>query len=180
MEAICINRTRLTYDMYRQGVVNYYKSRHMVLRAVSYAYGAAMLVLAYFSFLYLELALSLLFLGIAGAVFFWNLVGYRMGTKNSFMKFAGLHQSHYCVELEYRFFKDRLEQETEKTALTVFYNKIEEVCDFVDILVIVFDKQLIVVDKMAFPKEGWTKLQQVLAENHITIKGGAKHGKEEM
>lgn len=172
MEPIYINKTKLTYDMYKRGIVEVYRTEHMLMRAMSWTYAIVLLGFAYMFLIYpnIELAFISALLGVV--IIFWNTVGFRMGTKQSFMKFAGMHQSHYSVDMEYRFYEDKLEQETEKTELTLFYNKISKIYDFVDIVVIVYDKQMIIIDKMTFAsEEEWNGLVELFKKNEIKLKG---------
>lgn len=154
MEPLFINRTKLTYDMYKKGIVGSYKASHKILRAFSTAYAIILLFFSYIFLMDMNLTICIPFFIFAALILLWNGVGYRLGTKQSFMKFAELHQSHYFVEMEYRFYDNRVEQETSKTELTVLYDKISVLYDLYDILVIVFNKQVIVVDKGAFEAEG--------------------------
>ena len=73
--------------------------------------------------------------------------------------------------MEYRFYEDRIEQETSKTELTVRYDDISIVHNMEDILVIVFNKQVIIVDKKAFEAEGeLERLLELFKSRNIKIK----------
>ncbi len=160
MQPLYTNRTKLTYDMYKEGIIGNYKASHKILRAVSTAYALILLFFSYIFLLDMNLTICIPFFIFAALILFWNLIGYRLGTKQSFMKFAELHQSHYFIEMEYRFYDDRMEQETSKTELTVLYNNVSVIYNLFDILVIVFNKQVIIVDKGAFETEG--ELERIL------------------
>lgn len=166
MEPLYVNKTKLTYDMYKRGIVGNYKASHKLLRAFSTAYAIVLLFFSYIFFLDLNLTICIPFFIFAALILFWNSMGYRLGTKQSFLKFAKLHQSHYFIEMEYRFYSDRIEQETSKTELTVRYDKISTVYDMCDILVIVYNKQIIIVDKGAFEAEGELVCLLELFRNH--------------
>ncbi len=171
MEPLYINRTKLTYDMYKKGIIGNYKASHKLLRAFSMAYAIILLFFSYAFSLDLNLTVCIPFFLFAFAIIFWNCVGYRIGAKQSFMKFAKLHHSHYFIEMEYRFYEDRIEQETSKTELTVMYDKISIIYDMIDILVIVFNKQVIIVDKTSFEAKGELEcLLELFRSRSIKIK----------
>lgn len=153
MGPLYINKTKLTYDMYKKGIIGNYKASHILLRAFSTAYALILLFFSYVFSMDLNWTICIPFFIFGFIILFWNAIGYRMGTKRSFLKFAKLHQSHYYVEMEYRFYEDRIEQETSKTELTVRYDSISIVHDMLDILVIVFNKQVIIMDKAAFEED---------------------------
>lgn len=170
MEPRFLNRTSLTLDMYKRGIVANYKISHKVLRAFSTAYAITMLVIAFAGFLYFDWLICIPFLILGAVILFWNGWGYKLGTKKSFMKFAKLHGSHYQVEMEYRFYEDRLEQETSKTELAVMYKDLEMIYVLDDMLLILFDKKVIIVDKMSFVDESIDSVVQFLKEKGIKIR----------
>lgn len=150
MKPIFKNNTTLTLDMYREGIMASYKASHKLLRAMSFAYAIILLAIAYAFFLYMDWAISGVFLVFGVAIILWNIMGYKLGTKSSFLKFAELHGSHYQVEMEYRFYEERLEQETSKTELAVKYDDFDVVYVMEKILIIIFNKKVIMMDKDAF------------------------------
>lgn len=160
MEPLYLNRTKLTYDLFKKGIVGNYKASHKILRVLSMAYAIILIFWAYVFSLDMNLTVCIPFFVFGFAIIFWNFFGFRLGTKKNFLKFAKLHQSHYFVEMEYRFFDEKIEQETTKTELTVFYNTISIIYEMDDILVIVFNKQVIIIDKMSFEAE--TELESLL------------------
>lgn len=171
MGPLYINKTRLTYDMYKKGIIGNYKASHFLLRAFSTAYAIILLFFSYVFAIDLNWTVCIPFFLFGAVILFWNGAGYRLGTKQSFLKFAGLHQSHYYVDMEYRFYDDRIEQETSKTELTVSYGDISIVHDMEDILVIVFNKQVIIADKSAFEAEGeLERLLELFKSRNIKIR----------
>ena len=153
MEPSYKNRTNLTLDMYRNGVIAGYKSSHKFVRVISTAYAIVMLIMAVAFFLSLEFMVSGVFALLGGLILIWNIWGYRMGTKKSFMDFARLHDSHYQVDMEFRFYEERLEQETTKTEMAVMYKDIDVIYNTDEYFLIVFDKKLIIVEKSKFVDE---------------------------
>ena len=169
MEPKFINRTNLTLDMYTRGIVANYKVSHLFLRAFSTAYAIIMLVVAFAGFLYLDWVICIPFLILGLSIIFWNIWGYKLGTKKSFLKFANLHGSHYQVETEYRFYEDRLEQETSKTELTVMYKDFDRVYVFDDIILILFDKKVIIMDKLSFIDESYDNMVKFLYDKNVNV-----------
>lgn len=167
MEPRFINRTNLTLDMYKRGVVASYKMSHRILRAFSTAYAIIMLMIAFAGFLYFDWTICIPFFIFGGAIVFWNIWGFKIGTKKSFIKFANLHSSHYQVEMEYRFYEDRLEQETSKTEMTVMYKDFDIIYVLEDMLLILFDKKVIIADKMSFVDESYDNVVKFLQEKAI-------------
>lgn len=172
MEPIFKNKTNLTLDMYKDGIIKEYKLSHRFVRIISTAYAIVMLIMAVAFFLDLQFMVSFIFVILGAVVLIWNIWGYRWGTKSSFMKFARLHGSHYQVEMEFRFFNDRLEQETSKTELTVMYKNISIIYDTEDKLLIVFDKKLIIADKQQFVDESAENVIEFLKEKGIKVVKG--------
>lgn len=164
-----VNKTNLTLDMYSQGIISSYKASHKLLRVISAAYAIIMLFIAFAGFLYFDWIICIPFLVLGLAIIFWNIWGYKLGTKKSFMKFAKLHSSHYQVEMEYRFFEDRLEQETSKTELSVMYNDFDIVYELDEILIIIFNKKVIVMDKNSFVDADSTNVIEFLKEKSIKV-----------
>lgn len=169
MEPKFINKTNLTLDMYTRGIVANYKTSHLILRAFSTAYAIIMLIIAFAGFLYLDWIICIPFLILGLIIIFWNVWGYKLGTKKSFMKFANLHGSHYQVEIEYRFYEDRLEQETSKTHLAVMYKDFDRVYLFDDIILILFNKKVIVIDKLSFVDESYDDMVKFLYDKKVKI-----------
>lgn len=164
-----VNKTNLTLDMYSQGIISSYKASHKLLRIISAAYAIIMLFIAFAGFLYFDWIICIPFLALGLAIIFWNIWGYKLGTKKSFMKFAKLHSSHYQVEMEYRFYEDRLEQETSKTELAVMYNEFDIVYELDKILIIIFNKKVIVMDKNSFVDADSTSVIEFLKEKSIKV-----------
>ena len=169
MEPQFRNRTNLTLDMYKQGVVSNYKLQHKFLRASSTAYAIIMLGISFAGFLYFDWVLCLPFLALGLVILYWNIWGYKLGTKKSFMKFAKLHSSHYQVEMDYRFYEDRLEQETSKTELTVMYKDFGIVYIMYDFITIIFNKQVIIMDKSGFIDVDIDNVVKFLKEKNIKV-----------
>ena len=150
MEPLFRNNTKLTLDKYKNGVAENFRLSHRFSRAISTAYAIILLFLAFAVFWYIDLVIFAILVFVAGVTLFYFFYGYKIGTKKSFMKFAALHGSHYQVDMEYRFYEERLEQETDKTELAVMYKDIDCVRRTDDIILIVFDKQLILMDASGF------------------------------
>ncbi len=150
MEDIYKNHTKLTLDMYREGISDSYKASHRLLRALSFAYAIIMLLFAYVFFNFFWLLASLIFLLLGVIIIFWNVAGYKLGTKKSFLRFAALHSSHYQVEIDYYFRQEGLMQETAKTELFVKYGDMDIVYDTDNLILIVYNKKVIIVDKCSF------------------------------
>ena len=86
------------------------------------------------------------------------------------MRFAKIHGSHYQVDMEYRFYDDRIEQETAKTELAVMYKDFSVVCDMEEMLVIIFNKQVIIIDKSAFIDCNYEDVVKFLKERNVKVK----------
>jgi hypothetical protein len=71
--------------------------------------------------------------------------------------------------MEYRFYEDRLEQETSKTELTVLYKDFDRVYVLDDIILITFDKKLIIMDKKSFVDENSDNVIEFMKEKDIKI-----------
>lgn len=164
-----LNRTNLTLDMYSEGIISSYKTSHKMLRVISTAYAIIMLFIAFAGFLYFDWIICIPFLVLGLAIIFWNIWGYKWGTKKSFMKFAKLHSSHYQVEMEYRFYEDRLEQETSKTELTVMYKDFDVVYIMENSMIIIFNKKVIVMDRNSFVDVSDTNVIEFLKEKSIKV-----------
>ena len=169
MEPIFKNSTKLTFDLYKDGVTESFNSTHRILRAVSIAYAIIMIVGAYLLFIYNAL-FSVLFFILGVGILFWTFFGYKFSSKISFMRFAKLHGSHYQVDMEYRFYEDRIEQETSKTELAVMYKDFDIVGDAIDKLVIIFNKQVIVIDNSAFIDCNYEDVVKFLKEKKVKVK----------
>ncbi len=163
------NITTLNLDIYMEGIKESYRLTHRISRAFSYAYAIIMLVIACAFFLSADRLIGVFFLLFFLVIFFWNLVGYRLGTKGSFLDFAKLHGSHYQVEMEYRFYEDRLEQETDKTELTVLYNKIDVVYVTDKLILIIFDKKVIIIDKLSFIDCKYQDVIKFIQQNNVKV-----------
>lgn len=169
MEPIFRNNTKLTFDLYKDGVTESFNSTHRILRAVSIAYAVIMMAGAYLLFIY-NAVFAILFFVLGAGILFWTFWGYKMGSKISFMRFAKLHGSHYQVDMEYRFYEDRIEQETSKTELVVMYKDFDIVGDMIDKLVIIFNKQVIVIDNSAFIDCNYEDVVKFLKEKNVKVK----------
>lgn len=169
MDAKYENVTNLTLDMYMQGIKESYLQRNKIGRAISYAYAIIMMVIACAFFLSGEVALGGFFLVCGVIIFFWNLRGYRLGTKGSFLEFARLHGSHYQVEMTYRFYEDRLEQETDKTELTVPYDRIKVVYETTKCMIFFFDRKVIIMDKLSFIDCEYENVIEFIQEKNVKV-----------
>lgn len=169
MEPKFKNNTKLTLDLYKYGVSESFKASHRLLRALSLAYGVVMILVAC-KMLDYNTVFCILFLLLGVGILFWTLIGYKLGTKRSFMNFAKLHNSHYQIDMEFRFFDDRLEQETAKTELTVMYKDFSEICDLDDILVFMYKKQVIIMEKSAFIDCNYEDVIKFLKEKKIKVR----------
>lgn len=170
MRPIFKNNTTLTLDMYREGIIASYKASHKWLRAMSFAYAIILFIIAYAFFLFMDWMLGGIFLFFGAAIILWNMAGYKLGTKSSFIKFAELHDSHYQVEMEYRFYEERLEQETSKTELAVKYSDFDVMYEMDNILIIIFNKKVIIMDKTAFVYVSVEDVIKFLKEKNIKYK----------
>lgn|SRR5574344_632083 len=150
MEPKYINETKLTADLYQKGIVKSYRKTHKILLAVSTAYALLMLYISYVFLLDFDFTICIPLFLFGICIILWNTLGYKFGTKKSFKKFAKLHGSHYQVDIDFRFYEDYLEQETTKTKLTLMYKDIDIVYNMNDILLIIYTKQVIIVDKNTF------------------------------
>ncbi|MBQ3584711.1 MAG: YcxB family protein [Lachnospiraceae bacterium] len=170
MKSIFKNNTCLTMDMYREGIIANYKSSHKLLRAMSFAYAIILFIIAYAFFLFMDWTLGSVFLVLGIAIILWNLAGYKLGTKSSFLKFAELHGSHYQVDMEYRFYEERLEQETTKTELAVPYSDFDLVYEMEKILIFTFQKKVIIMDKSAFVDCNCEDVIKFIQNKNIKVK----------
>lgn len=169
MEPIFVNRTNLTLDMYKNGVVAGYKSSHGFVRILSTAYAIVMFLMAVAFFFSLEFIISGVFFLFGLIILIWNIWGYRIGTKRSFMDFARLHDSHYQVGMEFRFYDERLEQETSKTEMAVMYKNIDVIYNTDEYFLVMFDKKLIIMDKSKFVDETSENVIKFLKEKGIKV-----------
>ncbi len=170
MQPIFENKTVLTEDLYIRGVKEYYRKGHRLSRAFGFAYA---LLMAFFGMLMLydlNFLLGIPFVAVAGLLLFWHFKGYLMSAKKSFKKLALLHNSHYQVEMEFRFYESRLEQETEKTELTVGYNKINKMYICQDFIMLICDRSIMVLDAGGFTKGSVSDVRELLKQNHVKIK----------
>lgn len=170
MEPRFKNNTVLTADLYRKGIIGSFQKKHRIIRAISIAYAVLMLYIAYIFLLYFDFTVCIPFFIFGIVIILWNWFGYRIGTKKSFMKFAELHGSHYQVDMEIRFYEDHLEQETTMTELAVMYKDVDMVYDMNDILLIIYQKQVIIVDKNTFIDCTASDVIQFMKNKEIRIK----------
>lgn len=169
MQPIFENKTCLNEDMYIKGIKEYYKIGHRLSGIMAVAYAV---VLMGFSALFLYdlnfiMGISFLLLGIL--ILFWQFKGNTIFSKKSFRQFALMHNSHYQVEMDFRFYESHMEQETEKTELAVEYKNISDLYDFEDILLIVYDKKVIMMDKGSFVKGTADEIRELLKQNDVKI-----------
>jgi len=169
MQPIFENKTCLNEDMYIKGIKEYYKIGHRLSGIMAVAYG---IVLLGFSGLFLYdlnfiMGISFLLLGIL--ILFWQFKGNIILSKRSFRQFALMHNSHYQVDMDFRFYESHMEQETEKTELAVEYKSISDLYDFEDILLIVYDKKVIMMDKGSFVKGTADEIRELLKQNNVKI-----------
>lgn len=170
MRPIFKNNTTLTLDMYREGITASYKAGHRWLRGMSFAYAIILFIIAYAFFLYMDWTLAGIFLFFGSAIILWNFAGYKIGTKSSFLKFSELHNSHYQVEMEYRFYEERLEQETSKTELAVSYDDFDVVYEMDKLLLFIFKKKVIIMDKAAFVDDNAADVVKFMKEKQVKYK----------
>lgn len=169
MKTIFENKTLLTEDLYMSGIKQYYKIGHRFSRMLAVAYATVMLGFAGFFLYDINLVLGIPFLLASILILFWQFKGYTITAKKSFKKFAILHQSHYEVDIEYRFYDKRLEQETKKTELGVEYKNISDVYRFDDVLLLVYDKSVIVMDMQGFVKGSAQEVWEFMKQNGVKV-----------
>lgn len=170
MEILFRNKTILTEDMYKSGVVGNYKLSHKLLRAMSTAYAIVLFFIGYAFLHVLDLVLAIPFILFAAAIFLWNGFGYKYAAKKSFKEFARMHNSHYEVEMDYCFYEDRIEQETTKTQGNISYDKISIVNVFNGMMVIVFNKQAAILDVEGFQNNTYEEVINFLSDKKIKVK----------
>ena len=71
--------------------------------------------------------------------------------------------------MEYRFYEKRLEQETEKTELGVEYKNISHVYNFPDVLLFVYDKSVIIMDKQGFVRGSAEEVEELMRQNNVKV-----------
>lgn len=71
--------------------------------------------------------------------------------------------------MEYRFYEDRLEQETSKTELTVMYKDFDVVYIMKNSMIIIFNKKVIVMDRNSFVDVSDTNVIEFLKEKSIKV-----------
>ena len=167
MQVLFTNRTILTEDLYKKGIKENYKASHKLLRAFSTAYAIVMFFIGYLFLANFDFIVAIPFLLMSFAVFFWNFVGYKMAAKKSFKQFAKLHGSHYEVEMEYRFYEDHIEQETSKTELSVNYADISTIDFMRGMILIVFDKSVIIIDRNTMDDEHMKEFRELFEKNNV-------------
>lgn len=169
MQPLVKNETALTQDLYLNGIKEYYQIGHRLSRVLSVAYSFILLWCAGMLLSDFNLIVGIPFFIVAVLILFWQFKGYLISSKRSFKSFALLHSSHYQVDMEYRFFKDHLEQETERTELSVEYSKISHVYDLSECLLFVYGKQVIIMDKNAFVYGAVEDVFELMNENKVKI-----------
>lgn len=170
MNALFTNTTKLTEDMCQTGIVKYYKATHKFLRAISTAYALIMLYISYAFFLTLDLTVAIPFLIFGIVILFWNYAGYSFTANKSFKKFVVMHNSHYYVIMTYRFYEDRFEQETTKTKMTILYKDFSEVYNMEKMLLFIYNKQVIIMDKTSFEPGILEQVLNFIKSKNIKIK----------
>lgn len=170
MQPIFQNKTLLTEDLYVQGIKEYYKIGHRISRAIGVAYGIVIAVSGGMMLYDLNFVTGIPFIIVALMIFVWYFWGYLWSTKKSFKKFAGLHESHYQVEMDFRFYENRLEQETERTELGVDYKDITDMYIFSDILIFVYNRNVIIMDRKSFVRGSVDEIIALMKQNNVKIK----------
>lgn len=169
MKPVFENKTVLTEDLYMSGIKEYYKIGHRFSRSLAVAYAVVMLGFAGIFLYDLNIVLGIPFLLASVLILFWQFKGYLISAKKSFKNFAVLHQSHYEVDMEYRFYEKRLEQETEKTELGVEYKNISHVYNFPNVLLFVYDKSVIIMDKQGFVRGSAEEVEELMRQNNVKV-----------
>lgn len=169
MQPLFQNRTKLTEDLYTSAIKKYYSVGHRISRVLAVSYSIILLWCAYMLIMDMNLVVGIPFVLFAIGILFWQFRGYVVTSKRSFKQFAKLHKSHYQIDMDYRFYEERLEQETEKTELTVMYKDISKVYRFMDELVLVYNNTVIIMDNGAFVKGDVEAVVELLRQNNIKI-----------
>ncbi|MDE5780396.1 MAG: hypothetical protein K2I03_02815 [Lachnospiraceae bacterium] len=169
MQPIFENKTCLTEDLYLNGIKEYYKIGHKMSRVLTAAYAIVLLGCAAMFLYDLNFILGIPFLVIGVLLIFWQIKGYLITSKKSFHQFALMHQSHYEVDMDFRFYEGHMEQETEKTELAVEYKRISHLYNFPDVLLVVYDKKVIMMDKGSFIKGSTDEILGLMEQNKVKI-----------
>lgn len=169
MQPIFENKTCLTEDLYLNGIKEYYKIGHRMSRVLTAAYAVVLLGCAAMFLYDLNFVLGIPFFAIGVLLIFWQIKGYLITSKKSFHQFALMHQSHYEVDMDFRFYEGHMEQETEKTELAVEYKRISHLYNFPDVLLVVYDKKVIMMDKDSFIKGSTDEILGLMEQNKVKI-----------
>lgn len=169
MQPIFENKTCLTEDLYLSGIKEYYKIGHRMSRVLAVAYAIVMLGFSILFLYDLNIVLGIPFFLVGAFLLFWQIKGYLITSKKSFRQFTLMHQSHYEVEMDFRFYEGHMEQETEKTELAVEYKRISHLYNFPDVLLFVYDKKVIMMDKGSFIKGSTDEILGLMKQNNVKI-----------
>lgn len=169
MQPIIENKTVLTEDLYMSGIKQYYKIGHRFSRYMAIAYAVVILGFAAFFLYDLNFLLGIPFLLISIFILFVEFRGYGIFLKKSFKKFAILHHSHYEVEITFRFYDKRLEQETDRTELGVEYKSISRAYDFPDVILLVYGKSVIIMDRDGFVVGSASQAKELMKNNGVKV-----------
>lgn len=170
MQPLFQNRTKLTEDLYIDAIKQYYSTGHRLSRVLAVAYSIILLWCAVMLIGDMNLIVGIPFVLFAIGILLWQFKGYIVTSKRSFKQFAKLHRSHYQIDMDYRFYEDRLEQETEKTELTVMYKDISAAYRFIDEMVLVYKNSVIVMDNNAFVKGDIEAVVELLKQKNVKVK----------
>lgn len=170
MQPLFQNRTKLTEDLYIDAIKQYYSVGHRLSRVLAVAYSIILLWCAVMLIGDMNLIVGIPFVLFAIGILLWQFKGYIVTSKRSFKQFAKLHRSHYQIDMDYRFYEDRLEQETEKTELTVMYKDISVAYRFIDEMVLVYKNSVIVMDNNAFVKGDIEAVVELLKQKNVKVK----------
>lgn len=169
MQPLFQNKTRLTEDLYIGAIKKYYSVGHRISRTISLAYAIILLWCSAMLLSDINLIVGIPFAILAAVILVWQFKGYLVSSKRSFKQFAKLHKSHYQIDMDYRFYEERMEQETERTELTVMYKDISKVYSFAEEMVIVLKTSLIVIDNKAFTKGSAEAVEELLRQKNVKI-----------
>lgn len=169
MQPIFENKTCLTEDLYLNGIKEYYKIGHRMSRVLAVAYSIILIGCAAMFLYDLNFVLGLPFLLLGIFILFWQFKGYLISSKKSFRKFTLMHQSHYEVDMDFRFYEGHMEQETEKTELAVEYKRISDLYEFSDVLLLVYEKKVIMMEKSSFIKGSVEEILALMKQHHVKI-----------
>ena len=170
MQPLFQNRTKLTEDLYIDAIKQYYSVGHRLSRVLAVAYSIILLWCAVMLIGDMNLIVGIPIVLFAIGILLWQFKGYIVTSKRSFKQFAKLHSSHYQIDMDYRFYEDRLEQETEKTELTVMYKDISAAYRFIDEMVLVYKNSVIIMDNNAFVKGDIEAVVELLKQKNVKVK----------